>query len=92
MAVRVHLSNQVSDTLTDRILFYLEDNRFFRPGLWFGRERESGSFFLYLRAEQAPKQLTFLVSHYLVVWASFFDSSVASDTSDQSQLQTGQEA
>ncbi len=83
-SVRVHLTSQVSETMTDRILYYLEDNRLFRPGLWFSEREGDVSFLLYLRADQVPKQLDLMIRHYLVIWAAFFESSVTSETPDQS--------
>lgn len=89
-SVKIHLTRNVSDTLIDRIIYYLEDDHLFRPGLWFGRQRNGIHFLLYLRAEEIPERLRILVRHYLLVWASYFEPLITSNCPDQSQLQTDQ--
>ncbi len=78
-SVQVHLSSRISDSLSDRIVLYVEENQLFLPGFWFTRKQRNTSFLLYLTAEQAPQHVSFLIQHYLAVWASFFEASRASD-------------
>lgn len=73
----VVLHDRMSDFLLDRLILYLEEGRRYEHGLWFERKIGNQQFFFFIKAQECPDYVRKLVAHYLVIWASIFDASVA---------------
>jgi transcriptional regulator with XRE-family HTH domain len=73
----VVLRDRLSDFLLDRLVLYLEEGRRYEHGIWFEKKIGGKNIFLFIKAQECPDYVRKLVAHYMVIWASLFDSDLA---------------
>ena len=62
----------LSDTLVQRIKFYMEDGLDFREGLMFSKRQETGALKLFIQAESFDSACSLLIRNYMSLWATVF--------------------